>query len=136
MHSTAPLLISEQNLSIAWARLLLHVIDHGGTEISPLVLSISGFGEKDHIPEIKPVRDALDTLLRARSEFEVATVANTIFPMSVWKIAGGDRHAFFEEYRETLPRYAALEPLNRDGTYFSRLIAYDLDARSGERVSH
>ena len=136
MSSATPLLIDEQNVSVAWSRLLVHVIDHGGTEVSPLVLSISGFGGKDQIPEVNAVRDALDTLLRGRDEFEVATVANTIFPQSVWRIAGGDRHAFFEEYRETLPRYAALEPLNRDGTYFSRLIAYDIDARTGERVAH
>jgi hypothetical protein len=136
MSSAAPLLIDEQNLSLAWSRLLVHVIDHGGTEVSPLVLSISGFGGQDQIPEVKAVRDALDAMLREKDEFEVATVANTIFPQSVWRIAGGDRHAFFEEYLETLPRYAALEPLNRDGTYFSRLIAYDVDARTGEHVAH
>jgi hypothetical protein len=135
MSSAAPLLIDEQNLSVAWSRLLVHVIDHGGTEVSPLVLSISGFGGQDQIPEVRAVRDALDAMLRGNDEFEVATVANTIFPQSVWRIAGGDRHAFFEEYLETLPRYAALEPLNRDGTYFSRLIAYDVDARTGERVA-
>jgi hypothetical protein len=112
------------------------VIDHSGTEVSPLVLSISGFGAQDKIPEIQSVRDALDALLRAKDEFGVATVANTIFPQSVWRIAGGDRHAFFEEYREVLPRYAAMEPLNRNGTYFSRLIAFDLDAQTGQRLAH
>ena len=50
MNSGAPLLINEQNLSVAWSRLLVHVIDHAGTEVSPLVLSLSGFGIDGEIP--------------------------------------------------------------------------------------
>ena len=135
MSSADPLLFSDTNLSRVWSRVLLHVIDHGGTEISPLVVSLSGFSN-GLIPEINAVRVTLDELLRAKDQFEVNTVANTIFPQSVWRISGGDRHAFFEEYRETLPRYAAMERLNHGGTYFSRLIAFDLDAKTGERLLH
>jgi len=135
MSSTKPVLINEPNLSLAWARVLLRIIEHGGTEISPLVVSIFGFPQ-GITPEIDTIRVPLDELLRQEEEFEVNTVANTIFPQSVWRIAGGDRHAFFEEYRETLPRFAAMERLNRNGTYFSRLIAFDLDAKTGERLSY
>lgn len=133
--SNKPLLICDTNLSRAWSRILLQTIDHSGTEISPLIVSISGLCN-GVTPEIDAVRMALDELLRRTEQFEVNTVANTIFPQSVWRIARGDRHAFFEEYRETLPRYAAMERLNRSGTYFSRLIAFDLDANTGERLSH
>ncbi len=135
MTSTEPLLISDTNISRAWSQILLHVIDHGGTEISPLVVSISGFSN-DFIPEVDRVRTALDGLLQKKDQFQVNTVANTIFPQSLWRIAGGDRHAFFEEYRETLPYYAAMDRLNCSGTYFSRLIAFDLDAKTGQRLPY
>jgi hypothetical protein len=134
MNSVDPVLISDTNLSRAWARILVHAVDHPGTEISPLIVSLTGFDGLDAIPEMPSVRNALDTLLRKRNDFAIATVANTIFPQSVWRIAGGDRDVLYEEYIDALTRYAAMEPLNRNGTYFSRLIAFDLDARTGKRI--
>lgn len=134
MSSLEPVVISDTNVSRAWAKVLVHAIDNPGTEISPLVISVTGFAGQDRVPEIPAVRDALDALLRSRDDFEVATVANTIFPQSVWRISDGDRHLFYEEYVEALPRYAAMEPMNKDGTYFSRLIAFDVDARTGDRL--
>lgn len=135
MSTPEPVVISDTNLSRAWAKVLIHAIEGPGTEISPLIISLTGFGGQDSIPEIPAVRDALDTLLRSRDDFEVATVANTIFPQSVWRISEGDRRLLYQEYVEALPRYAAMEPMNRDGTYFSRLIAFDVDAKTGDRLS-
>jgi hypothetical protein len=134
MNSVDPVVISDTNLSRVWARMLVHAVDNPGTEISPLIVSLTGFDGPGAIPEIPSVRDALDDLLRKRNDFAVSTVANTIFPQSVWRIAGGDRKLLYEEYIEAVPRYAAMEPMNRDGTYFSRLIAFDLDARTGKRL--
>ena len=136
MSSSPPVLISDTNLSVAWSRVLLHVIEgRGTTEIEPLVLSIGDLDGAEP-PEVTAVRTALDGALRANNEFAVNTVANTIFPRSVWRRSRGDRHAFFRIYVENLPRYAAIEGLNRKGTYFSRLVAFDTDARTGERVLH
>jgi len=134
MSSPEPVVISDTNLSKAWAQVLVYTIDHPGKEISPLIISLSNLGGQDSIPELPTIRSALDTLLRSQDDFEVATVANTIFPQSVWRIAGGDRRVFYEEYIEALPRYAALEKANRNGTYFSRLVAYDIDAQTGARI--
>lgn len=135
MSNIEPVVISDTNLSRAWARILVHAVDHPGTEISPLVISLSGFGGQDDIPEIPAIRGSLDAMLRGRRDFEIATVANTIFPQSVWRIAGGNRLVLYKEYIETLPRYVAMERMNKDGTYFSRLIAFDVDARTGDRSS-
>jgi hypothetical protein len=135
MSSSEPVLVSDTNLSRAWAKVLVHAIDHPGTEIAPLLISLSGFEGQDSIPELPEVRDALDAMLRHRGDFAVGTVANTIFPQSVWRIAGGDRRALYDEYIEALPRYAAMEPMNKDGTYFSRLIAFNIDPRTGRRLS-
>lgn len=134
MNNPEPVVISDTNLSSVWARMLLHAIDQPGTEISPLTISLTGFSISNPIPEIASVRTALDKLLKKRDDFSVATVANTIFPQSVWRIADGNRALLYEEYIEALPRYAGLEPMNRDGTYFSRLIAFDRDARTGKRL--
>jgi len=37
-----PLLIDEQDLSVAWAKAVLHVVANAGLEISPLILSVTG----------------------------------------------------------------------------------------------
>ena len=42
--ATAPLIIEAENLSVAWARILLQIVDNPGTEIAPLVVSLTGFG--------------------------------------------------------------------------------------------
>ena len=131
MNSVDPVMISDTNLSRLWARILVCAADHPGDRISPLVVSLTGFTDADPIPEIPAVRNSLDEFLRKADAFQVSTVANTIFPQSVWRIAGGDRDVLYEEYIEALPRYAAMERANRDGTYFSRLIAFDRDACSG-----
>ena len=47
----APRMINDNNLSRAWSRLLLGVLDGAGTEVSPLVLSLTGFDEKGAVPE-------------------------------------------------------------------------------------
>ena len=134
MSSPEPVVYCDTNLSRLWAKVLIHAIEHPGKEISPLLMSLSGFGGMDPIPELPSIRAALDAHLRNQDHFEVATVANTIFPQSVWRISGGDRNVLYREYLEALPRYAAMEPANKKGTYFSRLIAYDMNALTGERI--
>ena len=49
--AAAPLVIEDTNLSRAWARILLQVLDGSGTEISPLVLSLTGFEPDGTIAE-------------------------------------------------------------------------------------
>jgi len=135
MSSAEPLLISDINVSRAWARVLLHVMAHSGKEISPLVVSIVGDGN-NHGTEVASIREALDAALESEHEKVVETVAGTIFPLPVWRLFRGNRHRFFETYRNALPRYAGLDRLNYGGNYFSRLIAFDRDARTGMRLSH
>ncbi len=42
--ATAPLTIEAENLSVAWSKILLKIIDNPGTEIAPLVVSLTGRG--------------------------------------------------------------------------------------------
>lgn len=132
---TGPLLINEPNLSKAWAKAVLHIIDHTGFEISPLVLSVTGFDDNGAPVENPAVRQALDKLLLAKGLRNVEDVAFTIFPQRLWQVAQGDRALLFEFYRKAFPRYQAMNPRdNRLGLYFERLISYGRGKCDGNQL--
>lgn len=133
---TKPILIDQPNLSLAWAETFLAIRRTPGRRLAPLTVSFEGFA-KHEIEEDLSIRRALDTALLDAGMQKVQTVANTIFPRALWRQAKGDRQAFYAAYRENLPEYVAMEPYkNRRGLYFGRLIAYDLDHRTGERLPY
>ncbi|HEV3456479.1 MAG TPA: thymidylate synthase [Thermoanaerobaculia bacterium] len=127
--------IEEENLSLAWSRAFLALAARRDEEIVPLLVSITGFA--GGVPaEDEAVRKALDACLAANEYQGSHTVANTIFPQSLWRRAKGDRNALYEEYLENLPSYVDMAPdKNRCGLYFSRLIAYGVDPKTGERLA-
>lgn len=133
MNNTQPPYIEETNLSRAWARVFLHIIDNPGKEISPLLISLTGFEEGQPEEDAK-IRQALDRCLVLNGFDEVHTVANTIFPASLWRIASGDRKKLYEMYKRALPRYKALDNRNRNGIYFERLIAYGEGPEEGNQL--
>ena len=130
-----PVVVIGANVSLAWAKVLLHVVDTPGTEITPLLVSIDGNSGPEPI-EVPEIRRELDRTLEGKDENSVNTVANTIFPRAIWRMSRGDRQRLYKLYREALPRIAALDRYNKNGTYFSRLIAYDVDALTGQRMVH
>ncbi len=124
--SSSPLLIEETNLSHAWAKILLHIIDNPGKEISPLVVSLTGFSKG--IPlEDNNIQSALEVALINEGQQGIKTVANTIFPESLWRRSGYDRKDLFQRYISCfLPRAKAMEPhKNSRGLYFERMISFD-----------
>ena len=90
-----PQVIEDTNLSRAWARLLLQVLDNAGTEVAPLILSLSGFAENAATAEDPAVRQTLDRLLELKDRIVVEKVAFTIFPQRLWEISRGDRNRLF-----------------------------------------
>ena len=136
MSNSLPLIIEETNLSRAWSRVFLHIMDNPGKEISPLLITLTGFN--NGMPnENKDILEALDSCLTANDDQQVHTVANTIFPSSLWRLSQGDRHKLFEIYLNTLPRYKALEPhKNRRGLYFERLIAFGSEPNNGNQLEY
>lgn len=134
-EAPAPLLIAGRSVSEAYARLLLHILDHPGNEVTPLVLTVDGF-EKDHaIPEDKGVRMALDALLVAKGKRDVEDVAFTIFPERLWLMAQGDRAKLFEFYRMAFPFYRASNlKANGRGLYFERLTMYGSGPCDGNQL--
>jgi len=134
-HSIGPLLVDESDISRAWAKAVLHVIDHAGPEISPLILSVSGFNERVAIPETPAIREALDTLLSVKRIRSVDDVAFTIFPQRLWRLAQGDRAVLFRCYKDAFPRYQAMNPRdNRRGLYFERMTGYGRGPCEGNQL--
>lgn len=134
-HAIEPFLVDEPDMSRAWAKAVLHVIDHSGSEISPLILSVTGFDERGAVPETPTIRIALDTLFLAKRMRSVEDVAFTIFPQRLWKVAQGDRTALFRYYKDAFPRYQAMNPRdNRRGLYFERMTEYGRGPCDGNQL--
>lgn len=136
MNNTNPPVITEKNLSYAWARIFLHIIDNPGKEIAPLVVRITGF--KNNIPqeEDRDIREALDDCLKSNDKQSVHTVANTIFPESLWR-RSKDRKDLFERYQKNLPRIIALaKTKNSRGLYFERLISFGSGPENGNQLEY
>lgn len=130
-----PVMISDSNLSRAWSRLLLTVLGGAGTEVSPLILSVSGFDETDIVPEDPAVRQAVDQLLKRKGRLTVEDVAFTIFPQRLWEMSRGDRTRLFTLYRATFPRWQAMNrKANGRGLYFERMIMYGRGPCDGNQL--
>jgi len=131
-HADEPTVVSDTGLSRAWARIFLRILDGRGSEVSPLVLSLTGFDEQGQLSEMAPVRHALDQVLTQKRKISVEDVAYTIFPERLWQIAGRDRTRLFELYKGVYPRYVAMNRrANGRGQYFERLTMYGDDVPSG-----
>jgi len=130
-----PVMIDDTNLSRAWSRLLIRVLDGAGTEVAPLILSLTGFGEKGAISEDPVIRQALDGLLKHKGRLLVEDVAFTIFPQRVWEMSYGDRARLFMLYRATFPRWQAMnKKANGRGLYFERMVMYGRGPCDGNQL--
>lgn len=116
---TTPLLIQENNISNAWIKVLEYIVDNPGKEICPLILSITDFEEN------KSIRNELDNSLSTKNLATVQTVSETIFPKSLYDYCKKDREILYREYSKNLLRIKKIDPSNRNGTYFGRLIEFD-----------
>jgi hypothetical protein len=130
-----PFMIDDTDLSRAWARLLLHLLDGAGTEVAPLILSLSGFDESGAVAEDLAVRQALDRLLKRKGKLVVDDVAFTIFPQRLWQMSRGDRARLFSLYRTTFPRWQAMNrKANGRGLYFERMVMYGRGPCDGNQL--
>lgn len=117
---TTDYIIEDTNLTNAWIQILNRVIVSPGMEITPLLLTLTGFDES------QVIREVIDTSLDKRRLSRIQTVSETIFPNSLYILCKKDRHEFYERYKRNLPRIKKIEPKgNGKGTYFERMIAFD-----------
>ena len=120
-----PLYIQDTNLSSAWAQAFLEAMKPGVEEILPLVITVTGFVENRPV-EIDAIREALNDALEKNHKFSCDTVANTIFPQSLWN-PQNNRERLFKRYQSILPSLKKMETYNKYGLYFERLIAFGPD---------
>lgn len=114
--------VEEQNLSVAWARALRLATAPGRSEVAPLVVSVTGFDHAGRFQEEPRIRTALETLLENGGKQSVDTVANTIFPLSLWN-PSVERRLLFERYRRIASRIRHASRKNSRGIYFERMIS-------------
>ena len=129
---SSPLIVEENNLSVAWGKAFLKVL-HAG-EIAPLMVIINGLDNAEP-PEIPAIRDALDLALETNGKKGASCheSANTIFPYSLWN-PDTDRHDLYRRYLKIYPRIRKY-PRNRNGVYFQRFIAFDYDDKVQNNVN-
>ena len=121
--ATEPFIVPSSNLSESWARVFLRLLEHGVTDLAPAVVIVSQFGN-DGPREIPAIRERLDAELGARGKRSVHTLANTIFPETLWQPDAPNNDAvLYARYERVWPRIQK-DTANRRGVYFRRLTAY------------
>ncbi len=119
MMSEAANCIIEENLSTAWARAFLLTMERA--EVSALSITVTGFDEGVARENVE-VRELLDESLRVNGKQSCHTVANTIFPESLWN-RRKSHDVLFDRYKRIWPTIKTC-PRNRYGVYFQRLISF------------
>lgn len=142
---TTPLIVEEDNLSVAWAVAFLRAIEPGVRGIAPLVVNVTGFRDGDP-QEVPDIRECLDGTLMGlkrslpngagRHLYNSNTNANLICPYFWYERAGHDRRAFFDKFRRVYPALRGCNPLNRHGTYFGRMVDDGRSPEAGNQLEH
>lgn len=136
MSTNPPTVISESNLSVAWARALQEAIKRSNKELAPLMVSIGGFsGAPAEDEEIGRLFDAARLRYKKKRIFSATVSASTIFPWAFWRM---NRSLNCKELAnkylvEILPRLKDRDTLNKHGTYFERMVNFG--GNIAERIS-
>ena len=123
--------VEESGVSLAWGRALKRVASPGRKELAPLTVAITGADAGEVLAEDSAIRTALDRLLRVSGKHSVHTVANTIFPYSLWN-SGQSREVLFQRYGRILERLRSATRQNRYGIYFERMITNGPDGAENQ----
>lgn len=122
-----PELITSDNLSLGWWKVMEKLLAKGVTSISPLTLSITGFDKDGVAAEITGIRNAVENFLVAEGKKDVENIAWTIFPQRYWDMSD-DRTEFFNMFRDAFPRVQKFNAKNNGrGSYFQRLVDFEGD---------
>lgn len=119
--------IVSQSLEEAWLAAVQMACNSRAREISPLIVTVEATRGQE--TQGADFRAALDQLLQSSDRATVETVANTIFPNSLWN-PSGDRQDLFRRYLKILPTLRR-DSHNRRGLYFERLISYPPNGQAG-----
>lgn len=142
---TTPLIVEEDNLSVAWAVTFLRAMEPGTKGLAPLVINLTGFRDDDP-QEMPAIRDPLDATLKrlkwslpdkkGQHLYSTHSNANLICPYHWYERGGCSRQAFFRKFLEFYPGLRRHNRLNRNGTYFGRMVAYGSGPEGGNQLEH
>ncbi len=117
--------IEADNVSNAWAKVFLSLMNKGIKSISPLVVKINF---DDNNKEILEVKNLIDEFLLTEEKNSIQTVSNTIFPNSLW-LPHKNKEKLFQNYREIWTKikehHVQSHYPNKLGTYFSRMLCFN-----------
>ena len=119
--SEGPVVIERIDLAHAWATAFDVLTQRGTGEIVPLVVCMSGF-HNNIVVEDANIRNRLDDALSTAGLQSIRTVANTIFPLSLWN-PELPAEALFARYTKVAKKLRHYRP-NRNGIYFERMVAF------------
>jgi hypothetical protein len=125
--------IVAESLSVAWAKGFVGLMQRSQGVVTPMIVSITGFTE-GIVTEDLTIRSLLDRELTIRHKSSCNTVANTIFPLSMWNARLGSS-VLYDRYSFAWPRIKRY-PANRRGVYFQRFIAYDNSGHPVNQLQH
>jgi hypothetical protein len=109
------------SISSVWERAIRTLVSPGIKELVPLVVTIDQFDGTNDPIEDATVREPLDAHLNGSGLQTVETVANTIFPNSLWNPTR-PASDLYSRYKTILPRLRHASKKNRRGLYFERMI--------------
>jgi hypothetical protein len=112
----------------------MEVMRPGVEKLLPLVVTVNS-PDGRFPPEDTEIRQSLDEHLSHLKGFTSHTVANTIFPQSLWSPNQG-RAQFYERYRRLFPTLKKADIRNINGLYFQRLIAYGENVPPVNQLEH
>jgi thymidylate synthase len=116
------------NLSVAWAQSFLKLMAPVVTEISPLVVTVTDIAkgvEREDRQIRLPLDKHLTEMQQKHSKLQKChTVANTLFPLSLWNPQlADDANALFLRFEKAWPRISRCSG-NKRGSYFRRLTSF------------
>lgn len=118
-----PILVNETNLSYAWARVFLCVMESPLSNPPPVTISLTGFGDGEPA-EDHSVRDRLASLLNSHGKNSIDTSAMVVFPYRAWVRHCRPSCKDFSQWclKRFVPRLKARDKRNQRGLYFERMM--------------
>src|ERR1700752_1293601 len=113
--------ISSVSISSVWLSALSIASERPHQEVMNLNVTVNEL-DRGGPEEDSGIRSNLDAMLLDRGKGSVETVANTIFPLSLWN-PRRSKEALFQRYMKAFPKIRRFRG-NRRGTYFERMINY------------
>ncbi len=125
------IVVEEDSLTSAWVRLFLRLMERGVQSLVPSVLTVRILDPKNTEENLK-VRAIVDAFMRDQKLPSIETVANTIFPLSLWN-RSANRLDLFTRYNKVLPKILRHRG-NRHGHYFQRMINYSGEVNQLDKI--